>query len=174
MKYWRHNQDIAQILERHSYAKRLTEKETLVLTEMSKNHMRLKDILYIMKQNYDTNVSILRHKYNAHQKFKLKEQARRTQMQKLMNRLDENKYIEWYCSHKETNIIRDLSLAHPYSVDLLPTFPCVIIMGCINKTNRYCLPLLKIVGVTSNDLTFSGAITWKKKVNKIIHGPWRD
>ena len=33
-------------------------------------------------------------------------------------------------------------------------------MDCTYKTNRYCLPLLEIVGVTSTNLTFSVAFVY--------------
>ncbi|XP_022841839.1 protein FAR-RED ELONGATED HYPOCOTYL 3-like [Olea europaea var. sylvestris] len=163
VKCGRHNHDIAQNLEGHSYAGRLTEKETSILVDMSKNHVRLKEILYTLKQNDDTNVSTMRHIYNARQKFRLKEQAGRTQMQQLMNRLVENKYIEWHCISMEMNLVQDLFWAHPYSVDLLQAFPRVIIMDCTYKINRYRLPLLEIVGVTSIDLTFSIAFAYLGK-----------
>ncbi|XP_022883418.1 uncharacterized protein LOC111400224 [Olea europaea var. sylvestris] len=142
--YRRHNYDIAQNLEGHSYAGRLTEKGTSILVNMAKKHVRPKEISYTLKQNDDTNVSTMRHVYNACQKFRLKEQAGRTQMQQLMNRLVENKYIEWHRTYMETNIVQDLFWAHPYLVDLLRAFSRVIIMDCTYKTNRYRLPLLEI------------------------------
>ncbi|XP_022874268.1 uncharacterized protein LOC111393101 [Olea europaea var. sylvestris] len=108
VKCGRHNHDIAQNFEGHSYTGRLTKKETSILIDMSKNHVRPKEILYTLKQNDDTNVSTMRHVYNARQKFRLKEQAGRTQMQQLMNRLVESKDIEWYRTYMETNIVQDL------------------------------------------------------------------
>ncbi|XP_022889284.1 protein FAR1-RELATED SEQUENCE 5-like [Olea europaea var. sylvestris] len=163
VKCGRDNHDIAQNLEGHSYARRLTEKETSILVDMSKNHVRPKKILYTLKQNDDTNVSTMRHIYKARQKFMLKEQAGRTQMQQLMNRLVENKYIELHRTYMETNIVQDLFWAQPYSIDLLWAFPRVIIMDCTYKTNRYRLPLLEIVGVISTDLTFSIAFAYLGK-----------
>ncbi|XP_028122710.1 uncharacterized protein LOC114319847 [Camellia sinensis] len=54
--------------------------------------------------------------------------------------------------------VTDLFWAHPVSLDLLRTFPRVVIMDCTYKTNR--LPLLEIVGVTSTHMTFSMAIAY--------------
>ncbi|XP_028099052.1 protein FAR1-RELATED SEQUENCE 5-like [Camellia sinensis] len=56
--------------------------------------------------------------------------------------------------------VTDLFWAHPVSLDLLRTFPRVLIMDCTYKTNRYRLPLLEIVGVTSTHMTFSVAIAY--------------
>ncbi|XP_028057844.1 PKS-NRPS hybrid synthetase CHGG_01239-like [Camellia sinensis] len=56
--------------------------------------------------------------------------------------------------------VTDLFWAHPVSLDLLRTFPRVLIMDCTYKTNRYRLPLLEIVGVTSTHMTFSVTIAY--------------
>jgi len=51
--------------------------------------------------------------------------------------------------------VKDILLAYPASIELLHTFPQVLIMDCTYKTNMYRLPLIEIVGVTSTDITFS-------------------
>ena len=51
-------------------------------------------------------------------------------------------------------------IAHPVSINILRAFPRVLIMDCTYKTNRYRLPLLEIVGVTSTNLTFSVALAY--------------
>ena len=56
--------------------------------------------------------------------------------------------------------MRDLFWAHPTSIQLLNAFCSVLIMDCTYKTNRYRLPLLEIVGVTSTNLTFSVAFVY--------------
>ncbi|XP_028098245.1 uncharacterized protein LOC114297967 [Camellia sinensis] len=43
---------------------------------------------------------------------------------------------------------------------LLRSLPKVLIMDCPYKTNRYRLPLLEIVGVTSTDMSFSVAFAY--------------
>ncbi|XP_028113459.1 PKS-NRPS hybrid synthetase CHGG_01239-like [Camellia sinensis] len=57
-------------------------------------------------------------------------------------------------------MVTDLFWAHPVSLELLRAFPHVLIMDCTYKTNRYRLPLLEIIGVTSTDLTFSVAFAY--------------
>ncbi|XP_028083552.1 uncharacterized protein LOC114284804 [Camellia sinensis] len=52
-------------------------------------------------------------------------------------------------------MVTDLFWAHPVSLEVLRAFSHVLIMDCTYKTNRYPLPLLEIVGVTSTNLTFS-------------------
>ena len=78
----------------------------------------------------------------------------RSQMQLLLSKLSEHKYIEWHRRFDNTNIVKDLFWAHPVNIDLLHAFPCVLLMDCTYKCNRYNLPLLQIVGVTSTEIHF--------------------
>ena len=73
-------------------------------------------------------------------------------MQQLLGQLAANNYVEWHrCDDCNWFV-----WAHPVSLDL----SYVLIMDCTYKTNRYHLPLLEIVGVTSTDLTLSTAFTY--------------
>ena len=51
----------------------------------------------------------------------------------------------------------DIFWTHLDSVKLLNAFNIVLLMDSTYKTNKYRLPLLEIVGVTSTGLTFSVA-----------------
>ena len=81
-------------------------------------------------------------------------------MQQLLGQLALNKYIKWHRSCADTETVTDLFFAHPTSLNLLHAFPKVLLMDCTYKTNRYRLPLLEIVGVTSTDMTFSVAFAY--------------
>src|SRR3954470_19697586 len=94
--------------------------------------------------------------------MKFKEKAGRSQMQLLMKKLEEHNYIEWHRSCEKTDEVTDMLWMHPTSISLVRNFPYVLIMDCTYKTNRYHLPLLEIVGVTSTDKTFSVAFAYLK------------
>jgi transposase-like protein len=51
--------------------------------------------------------------------------------------------------------VKDIFWTHPDAIHLLNTFPFVLVIGCTYKTNRFRVPLLEIVGVTSTELTFT-------------------
>ena len=51
--------------------------------------------------------------------------------------------------------VRDIYWTHPDSIKLFNTFPTVLVMDSMYKTNKYRLPLLEIVGVTSTEKTYS-------------------
>jgi len=69
--------------------------------------------------------------------------------------LERDNYIHGSRCHEYSEIVSDIFWTHPDSVKLLNAFSIVLLMDSTYKTNRYRLPLLEIVGVTSTGLTFS-------------------
>ncbi|XP_057488525.1 protein FAR1-RELATED SEQUENCE 2-like [Actinidia eriantha] len=155
-----HNHPIAEHLVGHSYAGRLSEEETSLLVDMSKSLVRPKEILVTLKQRDALNATTMKTIYNARHRYKVVEKARRSQMQLLLDQLVQYKYIEQHRSCENSEIVTDLFWAHPVGLELLRAFPRVLIMDCTYKTNRYRLPLLEIVGVTSTEMTFSVAFAY--------------
>ncbi|XP_028102457.1 uncharacterized protein LOC114301693 [Camellia sinensis] len=154
-----HNHPSAEHLEGHSFANGLSKEETSLLVDMSKSMVRLKKIFVTLKQRDAFNATTMKTIYNARHRHRVVQRAGRSQMQQLLGKLSIQNYVEWHrCDDKEK--VTDLFWAHPVSLELLRTFPHVLIMGCTYKTNRYRLPLLEIVEVTSTDLTFSVAFAY--------------
>ena len=126
-----------------------------MLVDMSKSMVRPKEILVTLKQRSELNVTTMKTIYNARYRYKVNERGGRSQMQQLLGKLAEHNYIEWHKNCENSETVTDLIWTHPSSIDLLRAFPHVLIMDCTYKTNRYRMPLLEIVGVTSTDMTFS-------------------
>jgi len=53
-----------------------------------------------------------------------------------------------------SNVVQDIFWIHPDSVKLVNSFNIVILMDSMYKMNKYRMPLLEVVGITSTDLTF--------------------
>ncbi|XP_028106138.1 uncharacterized protein LOC114305252 [Camellia sinensis] len=98
--------------------------------------------------------------YNVHHRNNVIEKVGRSQMQQLLGELEKYNYTERHRCDNNTMTITNLFWARPVSSDLLRSFPKVLIMDCTYKTNRYRLPLLEIVGVTSTDMSFSVAFAY--------------
>ncbi|CAL5362691.1 unnamed protein product [Camellia sinensis] len=155
-----HNHPPAEHLEGHSYAGRLSKDEKALLMDMSKSIVRPKEILVTLKQRDALNVSTLKTIYNVRHRNRVVQRAGRSQMQHLLGELAKYNYIERHRSEESTMTVTDLFWAHPTSLDLFRSFPRILIMDCTYKTNRYRLPLLEIVGVTSTEMTFSVAFAY--------------
>ncbi|XP_038695428.1 protein FAR1-RELATED SEQUENCE 5-like [Tripterygium wilfordii] len=74
--------------------------------------------------------------------------------------LNDQEYFFDYRANHATNELEDLFFAHPGSLDRLRAFPHVLLMDATYQTNRYGLPLLEIVGVTSTSQTFCIAFVY--------------
>lgn len=73
-----HNHPAADFLEGHSYARRLTKKETKLLVDMSKSMVRPKDILVTLKQKNELNISTMKTIYSARWRQKVPERSGKT------------------------------------------------------------------------------------------------
>ncbi|XP_058747045.1 uncharacterized protein LOC131620037 [Vicia villosa] len=58
-------------------------------------------------------------------------------------------------AYEDKDTVRDIFWTHPESIKLFNIFLTVLIIDSTYKTNKYRLPFLEIVGVTSTDKTFS-------------------
>ncbi|CAL5374942.1 unnamed protein product [Camellia sinensis] len=153
-----HNHSLAEHLEGHSYAGRLLEEKTSV--DMSKSMVSPKEILVTLKQRDALNVTTMKTIYNIHHKQKVVEMDGSSQMQQLLGELEKYNYIERHRCEEKNMTITDLFWAHSVSLDFLRSFPLVLIKDCIHKTNRYGLPLLEIIGVTSTNMSFFVAFAY--------------
>jgi len=71
--------------------------------------------------------------------------------------LERDQYIHWSRCYQDSEVVSDIFWTHPDLVKLLNAFSIVLLMDSAYKTNKYRLPFLEIVGVTSTGLTFSVA-----------------
>jgi len=93
--------------------------------------------------------------YNEHHKFKKAQIGDLAEMQFLISKLEENKYVYFIREKCDNDTIQDIFCTHPQSVRLFNNFPTVLIMDSTYKTNVYRMPLFELVGVTSSDMTCS-------------------
>jgi len=71
--------------------------------------------------------------------------------------LKHDMYVYWCRFDEGSNVLQDIFWTQPSSLKLLNSFYIVLIMDSTYKINKYMIPLLKVVGITSKRLTFSYA-----------------
>ena len=76
-------------------------------------------------------------------------------MQQLLKLLGDNNYASRYRMCEGGITVRDIFWTHYDSIKLFNTFLTVLILDLTYKTNKYRLPLLEMVGVTSTEKTYS-------------------
>ena len=72
----------------------------------------------------------------------------------MITKLENDQYVYFTRENSEETTLEDLFFAHPDSIDMLNTFPTILVMDSIYKTNTYRMPLFEIVGVTSTKITY--------------------
>jgi hypothetical protein len=93
--------------------------------------------------------------YNARAEAKRESLNGRTTIEAILHEFRDQGYkYDYQCDG--ANRITRLFFAHPFSVQLCPLYSTVIIlMDCTYKTNKFKLPLLRVVGMTMFKTTFS-------------------
>ena len=92
--------------------------------------------------------------YNAQTRWQKGIRGDKTEIQYLIAKLEEHKYVYFTRTNSEEIILKDIFFAHPELINMLNTFPTVLVMNSTYKTNLYKMSLFEIVGVTSTHMTY--------------------
>ncbi|XP_050875941.1 protein FAR1-RELATED SEQUENCE 5-like [Lathyrus oleraceus] len=126
-----------------------------MVSDMSLIRVAPKNILANLKLKRPESVSNIKQVYNARYQTNMAIRGPRSKMQQLWKLLDDNQYVSRYIICEDNVTICVIFWTHPESIKLFNIFPSVLIIDSTYKTNKYRLPLLEIVGVTSTEKTFS-------------------
>lgn len=152
-----HNHALSRYMEGHPYAMRFNEQEFNMVKEMTQQNVEPKVILPAVKEKFPDNKSSKRTLYNARAKIKKSLQSGDTPMQVFFHELEKHKYYYRYRADKTTNVIEGVFFIHPKSHSLWRAFPHVLMIDTTYKTNRYNMPFVQMVGVTSTLKSFAVA-----------------
>jgi len=108
-----------------------------------------------LKQNNKESVTTIKQVYNVQTRWRKGERGNMTELQYLISKLVEHKYVYYTRCNGEETTLEDIFFAHPESIKLLNTFPTVLAMDSTYKTNNHRMSLFKIVGCTSTKMTYS-------------------
>nr|XP_043621284.1 PKS-NRPS hybrid synthetase cheA-like [Erigeron canadensis] len=153
-----HNHEPLLFLEGHPYAKRLTDHETCLVATMTSQNLKACDILATLKVLDENYVSTNRTLYNAQEKLRLIGHEGQTPIQVVFSFLQDKGYHYQYRINDSTFKLEELFFVHPISLKIWLAFLDVLLIDATYNTNKFDMPLLEIVGVTSTSKTFSIAI----------------
>lgn len=139
---------------------KFTKEERSVVGEHLSLGVKASKSLEALKVRFKNNLSNISQLYRTRNSIRKAKRGSMTEMQQLMTLIQANHYLCWTRRLKGTDIVEEIMWSHPDSIKLLRMFPTVLIMDCTFKTNKYALPLLEIVGVTSTELTFPVAFAY--------------
>ncbi|XP_057452685.1 uncharacterized protein LOC130744527 [Lotus japonicus] len=150
-----HNHAPAETLVGHAYAGRLTSQEKDMVGKMVYNKVKSGNMLLALKDVNPQNLTTIRQVYNEWMTHIRAKRGQLSEMQHLMRLLEEDKYTHWSRTEEGSTVIRSLLWAHPVSIQLFNQFPTVVLLDSTYKTNKYRIPLLEMVGMTSVGFTYT-------------------
>jgi len=134
--------------------------EKIMLLQMTKKMVKPGQILLKSKIKMPKNVTTIKTVYNERQRYWRKQVDPRTEVQHLLKLIECDQYVYWFKRVDTLDVVKDIMWSHPDSIKLLNSFSTVFICDTTYKMNKYHLPLLEIVGVTSIKMTFSVAFAY--------------
>ncbi|XP_058778673.1 protein FAR1-RELATED SEQUENCE 3-like [Vicia villosa] len=150
-----HNHALETNLHGNSSTCWLSRKEKDVNSELSKIKVAPRNIFMDLKQKKPDSVSNIKQVYNKRYNLKVMKMGPRSEMQHLLKLLGDNQYVSSFRTCEDKVTVRNIFWTNPESIKLFSTFLTVLIIDSMYKTNKYRLPLLEIIGVTSTDKTYS-------------------
>ncbi|XP_077214390.1 protein FAR1-RELATED SEQUENCE 5-like [Tasmannia lanceolata] len=119
-------------------------------------------ILTSLRQGNPQLLAISRDVYNCISKIRRDILAGRTAIQALLDELADGGF-HYNAKNDEEGRLTHLFFAHPKSITLSKNYSNVFVMDCTYKTNKYKMPLLDIVGVTSFNSSFYSCFAFLQK-----------
>jgi len=141
-------------------AGRLKAEEKQRVIDMTKSLAAPRKILTDLMEKNKESVTLIKQVYNAHSRRRKGQREDKTKLQYLISKLEKHQYVYFTRANSEETTLEDLFFAHPSSINMLNTFPTILVMESTYKTNTYRMPLFEIVGVTSTKLTYSVAFAF--------------
>jgi hypothetical protein len=89
------------------------EDDKKILRDLTMSWVKLKNILTNLKEKRQECMTNINQVYNKRHKFKKAIRGDKTEMQYLVSKLEESKYVYFIREKCESDIIHDIFLAHP-------------------------------------------------------------
>jgi hypothetical protein len=139
---------MATDLKGHPSFRRLNQEEIDEVNSLELSSIPPRSILsHLRLKNPETSI-IQRTLYNHKAKVRRQLLAGRTPIQALMDDLNQSNWFNRSSVDSENKLSR-LFFANPISISLVRRFNYVLLLDCTYKTNRFGMPLLNIIGITS-------------------------
>jgi len=132
-----HNHELALKLADHLLAGRIKEEEKKRVIDMTKSLVVPRNILTYLKQKNKESLTTIKQVYNARTRWHKGIRSDKTNMQYLISKLEKHKYVYFTRENSEETTLEDIFFSHPKLINTLNTFPTVLVMNSIYKTNFY-------------------------------------
>ncbi|KAL6547501.1 hypothetical protein OROMI_023222 [Orobanche minor] len=148
-----HNHEPSEDMSGHPSERILSEEEVLVVDKMSRAGIPPRQIISSIRQKNPSTQVIARDIYNMKKKITKERLNGRSVVQALFDEFDKAGFLFDFkqdCDGRLTHMF----FAHTNFIKLSRSYSSVFVMDSTYKTNRYKMPLLEIVGITSFNTSF--------------------
>ncbi|XP_062012124.1 protein FAR1-RELATED SEQUENCE 5-like isoform X2 [Rosa rugosa] len=157
-----HNHEPSTDMAGHPCCRRFAEEEALQVKQVSRAGIKPRQILSSLRQKNPGLLAISRNIYSKIAQFRRESLGGRSIIQALLDELGDAGFshnVKYdHCGH-----LTHLFFAHPTSIELTKSYSNVFVMDCTYKTNKYKMPLLEIVGVSSFNKSFYSCFVFMQK-----------
>ncbi|XP_077221058.1 PKS-NRPS hybrid synthetase cheA-like [Tasmannia lanceolata] len=156
-----HNHKASTDISGHPSSWRLSKEEVLRIKEMTTAGIQPHQMLTSLRRSNPQLLAISRDVYNCTAKIRKDILAGRTPIQALLDELADGGF--YYSVEYDEGRLTHLFFAHSKSITLRRSYSNVFVMDCTYKTNKYKMPLLDVVGVTSFNSSFYSCFAFLQK-----------
>ncbi|XP_077221956.1 protein FAR1-RELATED SEQUENCE 5-like [Tasmannia lanceolata] len=145
----------------HPSSRHLSKEEVLRIKEMIIACIQPNQMLTSLRQSNPQLLAVSRDIYNCIAKSCKEILAGRTPIQALLDKLADGGF-HYNVKNDDEGRLTHLLFAHPKLIALRKSYSNVFVMDCTYKTNKYKMPLLDIVGVTSFNSSFYSCFAFQR------------
>ncbi|KAI5683350.1 hypothetical protein M9H77_04578 [Catharanthus roseus] len=129
----RHNHAIGVYTHGHARATKLTEEQLIQIEQFRKSHVPPRNILRFFQEQ---NAGFAQKIYNVVAKIKKNRMQERNTVEQVLCLSTTRDYTVFYRNREDCNMLSDIVVAHPTSIEMLRTWPYVLIMDTTYKINK--------------------------------------
>ncbi|XP_021840674.2 protein FAR1-RELATED SEQUENCE 5-like [Spinacia oleracea] len=154
-----HNHDPSDDMSGHPSSRCLTKEEIADIEKQSMAGIQPRQIISSLRQKNPNLQAVARTIYNLKNKIQKESLGSRSLIQALFEELEQGGFTFTYVKDDKGHLTH-VFFAHPRSIMLAKTYSSVFVMDCTYKTNKYGMPLLDIIGMTSLNKSFYAAFVF--------------
>jgi hypothetical protein len=143
---------------------RLRELEKAKVRALSEQGLALKDIICIVCKEFANSHSMAKEIYNELGTARAEELRGRRPIEALVELISCTDYFSKV--RLVGDVVNYVFFMHHSSVSMCQTFCTVFLLDCTYKTNKFGMPLLNVVGITSTYATFNAGFAFLHAENE--------
>jgi hypothetical protein len=159
-----HNHELGGNLAGHAVKHRLSELEKAKVRALGGQGLAPKDILCILRKEFTNNHSMAKEIYNEPITSRAEELRGRGPIKALVELISCSNYFDKV--QLVEGVVDCVFFMHQSSINMCQTFDTVFLLDCTYKTNKFGMPLLNMVGITSTYATFNASFTFLHAENE--------